>query len=162
MRNANTDGCVLRAKVGSFAILALASSPPMTRRHLHRWTLWVLPLLVARWLVPAGFMLSPVTGMLELCPGALPQVAASEHQHHHAHHAGSAAQTGELADEPAQPVASMTCPFAVGVTFDLPELTSLSPARTQSADQLDASLDVAPPYFAPEPTHLIRGPPPLS
>jgi hypothetical protein len=108
--------------------------------RLRRWTVWLLPLLAVRLMVPAGFMLSLSDGglALVLCSGSgpLPGVQARVGQHHSAF-APHAAHEHRLAahDAPAShhtslargdtrtpaPVqtpgptdhASMACPFAL-------------------------------------------------
>lgn len=69
----------------------------MKPRHQHRWILWLLPLMVARALVPTGFMFSAGEHGLGIvmCPGngPVPDFARAEsaslHAHggHHADHA---------------------------------------------------------------------------
>ena len=54
----------------------------MRRRHLKLLSLWILPLLVARMLIPAGFMLSVNAAGLSLmfCPSGVVQVGGAQHR----------------------------------------------------------------------------------
>jgi hypothetical protein len=58
----------------------------MSRRALRQWTYWLLPLLVARLLVPVGFMVTLSGGQfaIVLCSGSTPVPAwAQPAEHHH-------------------------------------------------------------------------------
>jgi hypothetical protein len=101
----------------------------MSRRRVRRWVTWLLPLLVARMLVPAGFMVSTAGGSFDvvLCSGfaALPASVhlGAAHTHHggaeHATHATHAPH-GETAPG-GQPVSDSdhyqpACAFALAST----------------------------------------------
>lgn len=62
----------------------------MYRRRLNRWTAWLLPLLIARLFVPAGFMLSMSDAGLSviLCSGVAALPAPGAGHVPHADHAG--------------------------------------------------------------------------
>jgi hypothetical protein len=68
----------------------------MSARRKHRWLAWLLPLLVLRAFVPAGFMLSWSGNDLQivLCSGTGPATQSISHHvaqdgaHHHHHDDG--------------------------------------------------------------------------
>lgn len=149
----------------------------MKRRRLHRWIVWLLPLLVLRAFVPAGFMLAASADGLQMvvcagggpaAMGASPDPAASAH--HPSAHGGDAAHGGHAhhaslpADESARHHSSSAhpsflCAFAVAGTADAP--------APQVVALLDAAIADSPGDFIadPELTSLailidrIRGPP---
>lgn len=103
----------------------------MSPRATHRWLAWLLPLLVLRAFVPAGFMLSWSGNELELmlCSGTGPMVlqptaaiaaaAHDSHAHnqadpsaasHHQHHGSGSSSAHE----------NSLCPFAVAGSTDVP------------------------------------------
>jgi hypothetical protein len=138
----------------------------MKRRYLHRWTIWLLPFLLARALVPAGFMLSTdATGGLSIvfCSGILASASAetvsAESAHHHHHGAGNEA---EATDPPAQQGGDNTvCAFALAGVASSYELSNVAhvPSHTEYSP-LFASLLV--PRTGPVRSELIRGPPALA
>ena len=97
----------------------------MTPGRLRRCTAWLLPFLVARLLVPTGFMLSLSGAGLDivlctgLAPSSAPLVAQDEHDRHagidHAAHAMQRdTQTQIPAPSPDHPShANPICPFAL-------------------------------------------------
>ena len=97
----------------------------MTPGRLRRCTAWLLPFLVARLLVPTGFMLSLSGAGLDivlctgLAPSSAPLVAQDEHDRHagidHAAHAMQGdTQTQIPAPGPDHPGhANPICPFAL-------------------------------------------------
>lgn len=97
----------------------------MRPRVLHRCVLWLLPLLIARLCVPAGFMMSVTSNGLDvmLCPAyaALPGPAAANavHVHHAAMdpsaHAtqGASAEDGSHQESMQRGLSQSLCPFAV-------------------------------------------------
>lgn len=81
----------------------------MNRRAAHRWLTWLLPLLLLRAFVPAGFMLgSDLQPML--CSGIA--VVASHHEHHHAGH-GAEHSGGQVHEK-------SICLFAAAGSASLP------------------------------------------
>ncbi|HLS82860.1 MAG TPA: hypothetical protein VK025_15780 [Steroidobacter sp.] len=144
----------------------------MRRARLHRWTLWLLPLLLLRAALPAGVMLSTSEGrlLLELCSGfsiPAPQQHASQHDHaehaggsHHSaavDHAAEAASQQHGSHEPgaADPA---PCPYALVASACLAQAVHISVAheRTAPATPDFDSTPSRPPYFDPG---RIRGPP---
>ena len=99
----------------------------MSARARHTWLKWLLPLLILRAFVPAGFMLTWGDDQLQvvLCSGTGPISGASDHADPqasadphaaHAHHQGgdTAAPTDEHDHSSAQ--SQMPCAFAVATT----------------------------------------------
>jgi hypothetical protein len=135
----------------------------MKRRLLQRWAIWLLPLLLARAFVPAGFMLSAQAGELSLifCSGiastAAPQV--SKHAAHQ-HHAGHATEDGSASGTEAGSDGFSSCPFAVAgaaPTLDLPHVVGHLAA-------IEHEESFAPLLFSsagPARADRIRGPPTL-
>ena len=98
----------------------------MSRRRVRRWVTWLLPLLVARMLVPAGFMVSTAGGSLDvvLCSGFAPLPAPVHLGAAHIHHGGAEHTThaphGDTAPD-GVPVSDSdhyqpACPFALAST----------------------------------------------
>ena len=92
------------------------------RRHVHRWAVWLMPLLVVRLFVPTGFMLSASgAGLgLALCPSyaPLPTPATATIAEHHAgmDHGANAPQGSEQ-----QGSGKQICPLVlVGSTASCP------------------------------------------
>ena len=144
----------------------------MRRHYLKLLSLWILPLLVARALIPAGFMMSVDAGRLQLmfCPSGvvqplfspkgLQQQAQSVHQHHQGmqgmHH-GGADQASSSHDDDNAP-----CPFSLvasATSCDIPYLVGAADApRDERFEFLSA------PTFRVGPVRAdrIRGPPSLA
>ena len=106
-----------------------------TTRTKRRLLALILPLLLLRLLVPAGFMPMGGAGGLEivLCPeaAALPPGLAMAHAGHHMQHAGHAGGTAPPAAEHHAP-----CLFAAGAAPAVPPavlLAAASPAATTAA-----------------------------
>jgi hypothetical protein len=136
----------------------------MRRHHLKLLSLWILPLLVARALIPAGFMMSVDAGQLQLmfCPSgvvqplfspkAAQQQAHAEHQHHQGMHHGGADQASHDDD-------NAPCPFSLvasATSCDIPHLAGAADApRDERFEFLSA------PTFSVGPVRAdrIRGPP---
>ena len=130
----------------------------------QRWIVWLLPFLVARALVPAGFMLSVGDSGLDLtfCPtvASATEVAAASH-HGGAHHAAEWRDAGEPQQHSDHYQASDTgvCPF--GVVGGACTVTSFHVADFQLA----SGANLLPAYTAPPDanrlirTDRIRGPP---
>lgn len=141
----------------------------MRRHHLKLLSLWILPLLALRALIPTGFMLSVDAGQLQLmfCPsgvvqplGAPKAIKQQAHAEHHAgmHHGGEADQASQshTADDNAP------CPFSLvasATTCDIPYLAGAADApRDERFEFLSA------PTFRVGPVRAdrIRGPPSLA
>lgn len=136
----------------------------MRRQHLKLWSLWILPLLALRALIPTGFMLSVDAGRLQLmfCPSGVvqPLDAPQVHAEHHTgmHHGGAADQASpaHTADDNAP------CPFSLvasAAPSDIPYLAgAVGAPRDESFEFLSA------PTFRVGPVRAdrIRGPPSLA
>jgi hypothetical protein len=132
----------------------------MSSTHLYRWLRWLLPLLVARALVPAGFMLSVDAGGLALT--FCPSVAAPPAEHHaQAHHEHGSDATHDHEQHHRGHDTGSLCPFALV-------------AGACSTDIPHVAVNVERPSFAPVPfesaalsgvplrAERIRGPPVVS
>jgi hypothetical protein len=127
----------------------------MSARRNHRWLVWLLPLLVLRAFVPAGFMLSWSGNDLQivLCSGTGPATPlASEHiasDSAHHHHEGGESKIHE----------NSLCPFAAAGFANVTQLEFVSIlALLVGQDRFGFFTDPAP-RSAQVATHRIRGPP---
>ena len=118
------------------------------------WARALLPLLLLRALIPAGFMPATSAGSLALVfcePAALaagPHAGAHHHGHEDAGHAGHAA--------------SAECPFAQSAAPALPSLAALPPVQPQIADAPSAVREQPALPSVPLRHAAARGPPALS
>jgi len=145
----------------------------MRRRHLKLLSLWILPLLLARALIPTGFMLSVDAGGLQLtfCPAGIVQLPGKhpderagaesntplpEHLAHHAgmHHAGAADEQAASHDDDNVP-----CPFSL-VASAVPGGVPYVHDHASEPDHEHFQFTSAPAVLVgPVRTDLIRGPP---
>lgn len=142
----------------------------MRRQYLKLLSLWILPLLVARALIPTGFMLSVDAGQLQLmfCPSgivqplfspkAMQQQAHAEHQHHQGmHHGGGADQSSPSHDDDNAP-----CPFSLVASAAACEIPHLAGAADAPRDERFEYLSAPTFRVGPVRTDRIRGPPSLA
>jgi hypothetical protein len=133
----------------------------MNRRRVHRWVLWLLPLLLLRAVVPVGFMVSADASGLQLviCSGTTQLANAAEnHAAHHHHHADGANAESAAASSDER---SALCPFALAASSSTHEIafaaTSPQPvAHEQPTESLLAGAS------GPIRADCIRGPPILA
>lgn len=141
----------------------------MRHRHLKLLSLWIVPLLIARAMIPTGFMLSADRGGLELtfCPaGVYQQADGQQSDGHRAAHAGHHAASQQGADEHAghhtDGADGTACPFslvAAAVTCDIAPLPVASAAPIDEVfDFISARVGRVGPVRADR----IRGPPSYS
>ena len=142
----------------------------MKRHFLKLLGLWIVPLLIARSLIPAGYMLSVGAAGLELtfCPTVVtPTTAATtDHSQHMAHaaHQDAAQHAGHHAGHDANGGAQehAACPFALVAGGALPEAPFLTATTFVVAEHV-VDFTSAPAVSAgPIRTDRIRGPPALS
>jgi hypothetical protein len=142
----------------------------VTSRHLKLLVL-LLPLLIARSLLPIGFMLSFDEGIprIVFCPGeiSVPGTPDSHGQHDshtahlthqgpgHEHHHGANESDANSAEHSHQ-----TCPFAFAGAAPLTFLAAFSP-ELPAPEAITGPPDPAIFALAPR-AHPIRGPPTLS
>jgi hypothetical protein len=160
------------------ALPILAAS--MNKRAARSWLAWLLPLLVLRAVIPAGFMLAWVDGSLQivLCSGAgplplSPPAVTATHEHdahaHHGHHAHQGHHAGaQLAPSHAEPAThhqhdsqaheQSYCPYAIANHLLAPEdPLYFTPAYVP--DPAPSYLAVPAPRSAAVLIDRIRGPP---
>jgi hypothetical protein len=124
----------------------------------------LLPLFIARSLLPIGFMVSFDTGTAQLvfCPGEAPSqnhstnghsANAAHHEHHHSH---GSDDTGTGGTEHSH----QTCPFAAASAAPF-AVASVFAADPQVAEAIAAPLQATIPTLVFR-AHPIRGPPALS
>lgn len=138
----------------------------MRRRHLQLLSLWIVPLLLLRALIPTGFMLSVDAGSLQLtfCPAVtqpaeqLPQHLAHEHMAHAGmHHADAAGDGSASHDDDNAP-----CPFSLvgaAVAGDVPYLHDSAVAPGDERFEFISAPTVR---VGPVRTDRIRGPPAIA
>jgi hypothetical protein len=134
----------------------------MKRRLFQRWTIWLLPLLLARAFVPTGFMLSAHAGELSLvfCSSVANDAEQfSEHAEHH--HRSSQAVEDEEANSVSSEGGVIACPFALAGGAPSAEIASF----VEHPEPIRYLSSFAPLSFAsigPQRADRIRGPPHLS
>ncbi len=140
----------------------------MSHRRFHRSILWLMPWLVLRAFVPAGFMVS--TGLdgpqLSLCSGhtSLPGAPAAEldpHAAHHGAHHGQRADVGDVEHAAGHGGKHFDapCPFgiaAVGITVSVLRPAPVSVLPTDESFTSSSARVVA---AGPLRSDYIRGPP---
>lgn len=139
----------------------------MRRRHLTLLSLWILPLLLARALIPTGFMLSVEAGRLQLmfCPAGVVQPlgmqASADHQgmHHQGmHHGGDTDQASS--SHSAQD--SAPCPFSLVASATPSAIAYLAPAVADLRDERFEFISAPTFRVGPIRTDRARGPPSLA
>lgn len=141
----------------------------MRRRHLNLLSLWILPLLLARALIPTGFMLSVDAGRLQLmfCPAGVVQPlgmqADARHAGHQMHHEGM--HHGGDTDQASSSHASQDsapCPFSL-VASATPSATAyLAEVVTSLRDERFEFFSAPTFQVGPIRTDRARGPPSLA
>lgn len=145
----------------------------MRRHALKLLSLWILPLLVARALIPTGFMLSLEAGRLQLmfCPSGVvqplgvqqgaQQLADAEHQGmHHAgmHHDGGTDQASS--SHAAQD--SAPCPFSLAASATPSAIAYLADVVTTLRGERFEFISEPNVRVGPIRTDRARGPPNLA
>jgi len=141
----------------------------MNRRFAKLLTLWIVPLLLARAFVPAGFMVTmDATGLsLMFCPSVMEPAAPAQHAAHPGHDAASAhaggGHHGDM-DHPGRSSQheSAPCPFAHGATAALADLTHGAFSAFILADDVFEFLSAPTFSVGPLRSDRIRGPPSLA
>jgi len=139
----------------------------MKPSYIRRWIWCVLPFLVARVFVPAGFMLSNGQDGLSLvlCSGTGPVAtfratssAAPEQQHHAEHgehHYGQGGGGGDTHDD-------APCPFSLAASACTADITYFAAPDSVAPTQTIVSYSSPPPGAGPVQIDRIRGPPHLA
>ena len=142
----------------------------MRRHSLKLLSLWILPLLLARALIPMGFMLSVDAGRLQLmfCPGAVqplgtPAGEKSAHAEHQAHHAGMQ-HSGDAAEHSSSHAAqdSAPCPFSLVAAATPSSIALFAAVNTDLRDELFEFLSAPTFQVGPIRADRARGPPSLA
>jgi hypothetical protein len=126
----------------------------MRRRHLKLLSFWILPLLLARALIPTGFMLSVDAGSLQLtfCPAVVQPREPSAHEHLSHHHAGAA--TDAAANDDNAP-----CPFSLVASAAPGDVPYLQDSASEPSDERFEFISAPTVRVGPVRTDRIRGPP---
>jgi hypothetical protein len=145
----------------------------MNRRYLKLLSLWIVPLLIARALIPAGYMLSTANGLgLMFCPGVLQTVSVGQslpagtmdHSMHAGHdmsqHAGHDGGAPDSDSDTSHE--NSACPFSLvasAALLDIPFLAADAPPTVRERIEFTSL-----PAFDARPGSIdrIRGPPSLS
>lgn len=138
----------------------------MTHRHFKLIVL-LLPLFIARSLLPIGFMLAFDEGIAQLvfCPGQLavagkPAGTIGQHDAHLAHQGHEHHHGGAQSDSSSQESSHQACPFAFAAAAPLTVAYNFA-SEPPSSEAIAASPDSAILIVAFR-AHPIRGPPTLS
>ena len=143
--------------------------PPATMRHyLNLLSLWILPLLLARALIPTGFMLSVEAGHLQLmfCPAGvvqLPGQPSSQQAHAGMHHEGM--HHGGDTDQASSSHASQDsapCPFSLVASATPSAIEYLADIVTDLRDERFEFISAPTFRVGPVRTDRARGPPSLA
>lgn len=140
----------------------------MRRRHLNLLSLWILPLLLARALIPAGFMLSVEAGALQLmfCPAGVVQPLGSPSKEQASHHEGmhhtAAAQNMDQHAAATHNDDNAPCPFSLVASTTPSEVPYLDAAADHLSDERFEFLSAPTFRVGPVRCDRIRGPPVLA
>lgn len=136
------------------------------KRRWQRWLVWLLPFLVARALVPAGFMLSVVDGGLELtfCPSVeAPSPHMSMHHDASTHHAhgpdGTQPSDQQHHSDHYRAGDANVCPFGVAGSANAPIPAYAATVIVDSTPELVPSYTSPFDSYRPLRAERIRGPP---
>jgi hypothetical protein len=136
----------------------------MRRRHLKLLSLWILPLLLARALIPNGFMLSVDAGSLQLtfCPAVtrpLDQRPAERALEHSAHHAGMHHADGAEVEAASHSDDNAPCPFSLVASAAPGDIPYLQASASEPSDERFEFISAPTVRVGPVRTDRIRGPP---
>ena len=134
----------------------------MRRHHLKLVSLWILPLLLARALIPSGFMLSVGGGGLQLmfCPAGVVQpmgLQQADVAHHEGMHQGDAGEAAVSHNNDNAP-----CPFSLVISAAPGERSPLQAAASGPGSEVFAFISAPTFRVGPLRADRIRGPPVLS
>ena len=136
----------------------------MRRRHLKLLSLWILlPMLLARAWIPAGFMVSVEAGALQLmfCPAGIVQPTGLQAQQH-VHHQGMHHADGVDADAAAHDGDNLTCPFSLVAASVPTEVPYFHGAASDLSDERFDFISAPALRAGPLRADRIRGPPALA
>ncbi|HMN44928.1 MAG TPA: hypothetical protein PKE27_10160 [Povalibacter sp.] len=143
----------------------------MNRRLLKLLSLWIVPLLIARAMIPAGYMLSTADGLqLMFCPSVVqaPAMAGPSHAGHmdHSAHAGHdmSQHAGHHGSAPAGDTSheNSACPFSLVATAALLDIPYVAPTSIRPVDESIEFTSVPAAGTALQHLDRIRGPPRFS
>ena len=134
----------------------------MRRRSLKLLSLWILPLLLLRALIPTGFMLSVDAGSLQLtfCPAVTqPAKQAPEHLMHHAgmHHADAAGDESTSHNDDNAP-----CPFSLVASAAPSDVPYVHDSAIAPSDERFEFISAPTFRVGPVRADRIRGPPAIA
>jgi hypothetical protein len=134
----------------------------MRRHHLKLLTLWILPLLLARALIPSGFMLSAGVGGLQLmfCPAGVVQPLQSQQQHagdHQGMHHGAADEA-----TPSHNNDNAPCPFSLVASATPSAVLYVQHGASAPSDEIFGFISAPTFRVGPLRADRIRGPPVLA
>lgn len=137
----------------------------MRRRHLKLLSLWILPLLLARALIPTGFMLSVDAGSLQLvfCPAGVVQPLreqlSNQQPEHSSHHAGMHHADAADAEAASHSNDNAPCPFSLVASAAPSEVPYLHDSASRPSDERFEFISAPTVRVGPVRTDRIRGPP---
>ena len=136
----------------------------MRRRHLQLLSLWILPLLLARALIPNGFMLSVAAGSLQLtfCPAVgQPLEQPLEHSSHELlpHHGGMHHADAVHDEAASHNDDNAPCPFSLVASAVPGDVPHLQVSAAGPSDERFDFISAPAVRVGPVRTDRIRGPP---
>lgn len=131
----------------------------MRRHHLKLLTLWILPLLLARALIPSGFMLSAGVGGLQLmfCPTGVVQPLEQHAGDHQGMHHGAADEA-----TPSHNNDNAPCPFSLVASATPSAVLYVQGAASGPSDEIFEFISAPTCRVGPVRADRIRGPPVLA
>jgi hypothetical protein len=132
----------------------------MRRHSLQRWLIWLLPLVLLRAFVPAGFMISQGEDgwLLAWCGGVAEQTLPSAHHEGHAHHA----EHGQQRESPSGGAHYSPCPYSLVASATTVSIDHVAPQGLAPSDEPMQRYAARDAGIASARAHRIRGPPRLS
>lgn len=136
----------------------------MRRHPLKLLSLWILPLLLARALIPTGFMLSVDAGRLQLmfCPAGVVQPLGSQQQVHAEHHEGMHHSGGVDHTTSSHADDNAPCPFSLVASATPSEVPYLGAGVDTPRDERFQFISAPTFRVGPIRADRIRGPPSLA
>jgi hypothetical protein len=136
----------------------------MNRRFFKSLTLWIVPLLIARAMIPAGLMLSVDADGLALmfCSGSVSHPVAAGQAAQHDGHAGHHDASQHSGHAQHQGHENSPCPFSLAASVAPTDVECCASTAILSADAIFEFLSAPTFSVGPPRTDHIRGPPSLA
>jgi hypothetical protein len=131
----------------------------MSRRHMRMLSLWIVPLLIMRALIPTGFMLSADGGQLQLtfCPAGIYQLPSQQDPAHAGHDSGQGHEGHDSGGTD-----GTACPFSLAASAIIGDVPSLPAGTAAAREEVFDFVSASSAGVGPIRTDRIRGPPLIS